>query len=661
MRRILLACLLATGACAGADDVTGADRADLDLVGPGPTCDPDQMFCDDVGADPGDAPADPLAFTDVIDEHTLVDGRLAWHAAGSTWVAPLIADLGSPETGTDLRTHVDLILHRRYLRIVTAAAPRSLRTVPTGWILLDAGARTLDRVQLTESVTFKRTAAGMQVGTTGLALRDATTAVLLGSAALPFDLVAPPSGCVDSALVRFGPISPDMPALYLPEIEDCSGDHCIRAVEGWIRAHHHAWRINQMMQIVAAAPDYQRATLWEQPATDATGDAVADASDTRPSYWFGGYTAERFAAIREAAHDQWQVIRKARTGGLRVHLECPVYAENPGNVCFQGSSYGHHWVKGWVNLCTEAFDDAVDLYPVDQDAVTHTILHEVLHHQGTHLDAGFRAIHDVITHGHGASCAADVDTMYVDGVPDVRHLATYVASDGGGCWHRNLVLQTPEAYANFAMRIGEGVRDGELWHWPLLPEPTPQPPECVGEEGCLCQQVPADGPLVPPDGDDSIDHFCDDHDGEMTCVKTEVNAGAIVGICTKCDPVRGPGCECDDFYQPCDVGFCFGDDTGYGGVGHCYLDPPPSWACVVDCQALFYDEQAWCYNDHIGGARCMDSDCQPWEADDCYMQGMVCRGGACVQECTSTADCAALGYPAYMECTTAGRCEYAFD
>ena len=76
-------------------------------------------------------------------------------------------------------------------------------------------------------------------------------------------------------------------------------------------------------------------------------------------------------------------------------------------------------------------------------------------------------------------------TQIIDDAAEIRHLATYVASDGDGCWHRNKALQAIEPYIQMAMRIGEGVVDGELVNWPELAPPTPQPPTCVGTEGCL--------------------------------------------------------------------------------------------------------------------------------------------------------------------------------
>jgi hypothetical protein len=403
-----------------------------------------------------------------------------------------------------------------------------------------------------------------------------------------------------------------------------------------------------MYAVLTAGPAASRSYYWKQPALDWALEPVgAEGSDTSPEFYFGAYNDDRYFASREGVWSLMDVFASAKTLASKIHLKC--------GSC---SGYGKHSTIGWINVCPGAFADSSNLYDNDQDAVTHTVIHESLHWISIDFDAGPRVIHDTVTHGHGALCTSSIDTTYVDQLSEVRHLATYVASDGGSCWHQNYAVQTNEAYTNFAMRIGEGVRDGELHRWPKHAEPTPQPPECVGDEGCLCKDVPGYGPPIPPDGDYDIGQYCEDNDGEMTCVETEVNAGAIVGICTKCEPERGPGCECDDS-MPCDVGTCWGDDTYDGGIGHCYIDPP-SWACLADCQRLFNDDQAYCYNNHLGGARCMDSSCPDYLATQCYEDGLICRDGACVVECASTADCDALGYPSYFECTTAGRCEYPF-
>jgi hypothetical protein len=129
------------------------------------------------------------------------------------------------------------------------------------------------------------------------------------------------------------------------------------------------------------------------------------------------------------------------------------------------------------------------------------------------------------------------------------------------------------------------------------------------------------------------------------------------GVCVDCEEFRGPGCECDEGL-PCDKGECFGEDTfGGGGTGHCYVAPAPSWVCLADCERLFNDPGAYCYQEALGGARCYDSGCSEPEAKTCYPQGRVCRDSLCVLECVNQQDCAALGYPPAFACI-ANRCEF---
>lgn len=607
-------------------------------------CAPDQIFCDEVDHKPRSNP-DLDSFT-LAPGDLNTEGQVIFTSSSETpqWSVRMVIALDDRPRDA---TYVDVSVRDRRFRVVTASTPPQDRRI-AGVTILDAGNRSLDDVTLIETLNIAVSGGTARLGGGDLALLETSTQTALGRAHFDPGLTAVPGTCKEKALVRFGPIPWNMPPLKFPEIESCSAERCVSITEGWIRGHHHVWRLSQMFSVMSNASSAYRSFLWGQPAIDWSGNAVGTSgSSTSPKFYFGEYSSERFYAAREAVWVLLDVFLKAKTLASKIHLKC--------GSC---SGYGKHSTIGWINVCPNAFADSANLYPADQDAVTHTVIHEATHWLSVEFDAGPRALRDTFTHGHGSTCLSNITTTYVDELADVIHLATYVAPDGEGCWHQNYAVQAIESYANFAMRIGEGVRDGELYRWPKLADPTPQPPDCVGGEGCLCNQVPAVGPPIPPDGDFSINHYCEDNDGEMTCVETKVNAGAIVGICTKCDPVRGPGCECD-FSNPCDVGSCWGDDTWNGGVGHCYEDPP-SWACLADCERLFNDGLAYCYNNHLGGARCMDSDCPKWKADECYQQGKICRYGQCVVECTSTADCDALGYPSYFECSTAGRCEYPF-
>ncbi len=512
-------------------------------------------------------------------------------------------------------------------------------------IVLSAGKRELDTVTLIEHIKISVDEAGnATLGAGDLTLVDSETNTAIAMHRFEPGLVAPPSNCTERALVRFGPLPWNMPPLNFPEIESCSSSRCTTITEGWIRGHHNVWRVTQMFAFLATQGSAQRSYYWKRPATDAFGEGVGgDGSDTSFAYTFGRYTDERYYAVREGFYFLMDIFLKSKTLASKIHLKC--------GSC---GGYGKHTTIGWPNVCSGAFNDSAGLYDDNQDAVTHTVMHELMHWLFIEIDAGPRALRDTVTHAHGRWCTSGLTTTYVDSISEVRDFATYNASDDGTCWHRSKAVQIIESYTNMAMRIGEGVKDGELVYWPELAEPTPQPPVCVGTEGCLCSELLGEN----PDGNHSIDQYCDDNDGEATCVRTAVNAGAIVGICTKCDPVRGPGCECDA-QLPCDEGSCWGDDTYGGGVGHCYDDDPPSWVCLADCEQLFNQTNAECINTHIGGARCVDSDCPQYISEECYSLSMVCREGNCIVECTSVQDCADRGYPASFECV-ANRCEFPF-
>jgi hypothetical protein len=663
----LVACL--AGGCAAEPGATEGRTRPLVLApvasgsaGGQLRCQPGAAFCDEPAVGPGAPPSPPAFPVAVLPAGDLTrDGSQVQFQSESParWRAKLAVPL---PLQTPSQSFVDVTVHGRALRIITAGTPPAARA-PRDRRVLDAGNRSLAQVRLIEQLQIAFTTAGSpSLGAVGFTLEGVASGVTVAHIELDFDLVAPPVTCTDHALVRFGPIPWNMPAIQLPEREDCAGERCIRATEAWIRGHHHSWRLSQMFTVLDHADPIYRSFLWGQPATDPAGEPVGfTGSSTSPKYWFGNYSDERYFAIREGVLQMWAVFANAETQTIDVHLQCPDAGENPGNICFTGSAYGHHSVLGWINVCSEGFEDAVDVYPNDQDAVTHTVIHEAMHHLTVDLDAGPRFIRDTITHGHGSACVTDIDTEYIDGISEVRHLASYVAADGEGCWHRNYALQAVESYANFAMRIGEGVRDGELYRWPKLADPTPVPPDCDGEIGCLCVPVPAN---EAPDGDYAGNRYCADHEEQPTvCMTTKFNASDTVGICTNCADKRGPGCPCSDLDLPCDEGFCWGDDTGPGNVtGTCYRDPPPDWGCLANCEALL-GTGAFCLHDHPGGARCVPYGTGLPDVFDCWNDGgyfdadSACATHECGPLATPAhATCQDVGYPSYFVCDGSFRC-----
>jgi hypothetical protein len=437
---------------------------------------------------------------------------------------------------------------------------------------------------------------------------------------------------------------PDQPCNDLPR--------CAEAREAWMRAHYYTFMARQVIHLIAnAEDDLEREYLWKQPGRGKDGKPLS--SRTSPQHWFGAWSKKRFLTVKDGMDQLWEVLTTAKTGGISIQLRCPTKLTNPGNVCVTVKPGAHHIVKGKVDLCDSFFGQ--NRTDADRGRL---VAHELLHHRWLEYGNGWVAVQDKHYHGHDIGCGQNpvIDKSY--GEAKILHLAEYRNSKGNDCGHLARNVRNNDTYAQFVTAIGDAVYRGDLVEWPMPADPTPKPPTCVGDENCLCEGIstwPANKPFVP-DGDWKAQGWCADNDGEMTCVETKFGI-QVVGICKKCQLERGPGCECDS-QRHCEVGACFGADTFGGGVGHCFLTPPPSWACLVDCKRLFNSEQAWCYSDYpTGRARCMDVFCDAPEADACAQQGGVCQEGKCKSECSDTAQCKAKGYPESFECK-AGRCEY---
>jgi len=182
-----------------------------------------------------------------------------------------------------------------------------------------------------------------------------------------------------------------------------------------------------------------------------------------------------------------------------------------------------------------------------------------------------------------------------------------------------------------------------------------------GDVGCSC--LPVTGGLEAeqghPDGADFHDLYCPDDSPEVrVCIDAPFFPQ---GKCVVCDPTQKyAGCPCEDATpQPnqCRSGLsCLGTDTGSTPTpGRCWDtdDGPPNFQCLAECDVLFDDEFATCYHDHPVEARCLDSNCSPPIAFNCWNDSQVapvCFDGACHDECDTTQDCLDLGYPAAYEC-----------
>jgi hypothetical protein len=464
------------------------------------------------------------------------------------------------------------------------------------------------------------------------------------------------TGCRENAVFEFwdgGVVLNQMPPVNYPDMQCSEGKRCIEATRSWIHAHHNVWIARQVIHHIAARDHVeQRKYLWRQPGLDANNDKKLG-EETSPEYWFGPYSENRFKAVKEGIDDLWSIMTTNKTGGISIHLKCPAADEEPGNVCNTVKPAAHHWVKGYVNLCGSFFDSEKN----DDWGRSRLVSHELMHHLWVKYGNIWVAIQDKHYHGHKIGCGINPGSESAYGEDKIRHLATYENSNDNDCGHPARNVRNNDTYAYFITTLGDMVYDGEMTNWPYPADPTPQPPNCQGGEGCLCdpEQTWPMNAYFEPDGDYSSDQWCDDNDGEMTCMAKKFGV-TIKGVCSKCDEVRGAGCECDDG-QPCEEGSCFGDDTFNGGVGHCF-DDAPAWACLADCERLFNDEAAWCYADYpTGQARCMDNLCTEPKAWECNQAGKVCRYGDCVVECGNNTDCQVKGYPDYYQCQQS-RCEH---
>ncbi len=487
--------------------------------------------------------------------------------------------------------------------------------------------------------------------------------------------VSEPLTCGEHALVRFGEIPAGMPSFHWPINENCLGTKCLQVRTAYVEAVHATWRMTQMLDPLADEHPETRSWAWDQPAVNAAGESAGESTSLR--HYFGSYRTDRWLTIRELYRDHLNVLRSGEMDTIALRLKCPSESAHPGNACFTGDSWAHHSVKGWINICPVLWSDLDAAYANNEQKwlrwFNHTVAHEFFHHQWVDIDGvGLRALQDVVSHKHGNSCT-NISTEKMISEPSltptdqrIQHLAAWTNGDGDSCGHRRVVLRTLDAYNTAARVIGEKIRSGQMVDWPLV-ELTPQPPLCVGGENCLCETV--DPALDTPDGDAGAQYYCSDNGQDLQCMARIFDADDPVGICTDCDELRGPGCECRDGIADCDVGSCFGDDTNGTNMawGRCYVEPP-SFGCLVDCTALAGNSST-CMWDHPDWARCVTSGVGLPAASNCWIDGgHVDFNGDCVQipECgpgapdmppgQTSLSCQDLGYPPYFICDDSFRC-----
>ena len=274
----------------------------------------------------------------------------------------------------------------------------------------------------------------------------------------------------------------DMPPLQLPEFESCSAGEQDAAIRAWALSHHHVWRLWQLIEFLGEAGTYKDDWWVDGYDPDKPND------NWSPRAWFGSYKGYRFEAIRRVVNEYWSRFRTGKLNGTtKIHIKCT--PTDPGNVCNTTSTWGHHWVVGYVNLCQEFFDAAADNDPL----AVQTVLHEVLHHawvRWTDTVPRMQMIGDVHVHGHDFLCL-NADTDYMVNAPDALHLAATES-----CFHRNIGMRNVANYALNAQRLGDAVMSGALHHFPI----TPPPPSNSGQSGNECStDLPGGGSQDAPE------------------------------------------------------------------------------------------------------------------------------------------------------------------
>src|SRR5262249_10663743 len=220
----------------------------------------------------------------------------------------------------------------------------------------------------------------------------------------------------------------------------------------WIRANHDVWRVRQMLALMAAKTEAERQLLWSRPAAGAAG---ALGEETSLAFYFGDFSQYRFEAIQWSYDHLWTIMHDLTVDGSPLDLEYNPPA--PGDICNTTTKVlAHHAVISNIKICSEFWDK-------DEGYRSLVLVHEPLHHtfvpwneSGPRVDP----IQDRHLHAHGDSCLADVQSDKAYGIDKLRHLATYVADDGGSCSHRNLAFRNNDSYAWAATVIGSHVRFG---------------------------------------------------------------------------------------------------------------------------------------------------------------------------------------------------------
>jgi len=283
-------------------------------------------------------------------------------------------------------------------------------------------------------------------------------------------------------------------AINFPSLSGCGLGECSFVKSAWIRANHDVHRIRQMIEYLDTKPEAQRQFLWSQNAADPDGNEMD--SNTSLGFYFGGYTNERFVAIRAAYNGLWDDLHDHNLEGLGLDIEC---RPGGGDLCNTFEPPAHHAVKSDLKICDGFFSQT-------QEYQALLIVHEMLHHAFIPFGGLNVAFTDLHTHGHGNGCFTDVSTVKFYGLSRVRHLAVYKAGNGNTCRHRDFAVRNNDTYGWVTNVIGFGVRNGDIHHWPFIPDPPQPGPACSG-----------DGIPDPGDGwEDPVNH-CMKIGQELVC------------------------------------------------------------------------------------------------------------------------------------------------
>lgn len=508
-------------------------------------------------------------------------------------------------------------------------------------------------------------------------------------------LAQPPSNCVEEAYIRFGPLPHDFPnPIVQPKIAgfpggndpgECSWGQCSDLFLSHLRSIHGLWRLGQIFKIMENMGHDQRRWAWGRPGghLDWKGDLESLGDWTKPEFYWGAYDEDRFEAIAGFIHTHLTNLKNADIDDAELQWTCG----GPG-LCDGSNHYkAMTWPRGDTTFCSEMWDywDAATCQPRKIDGIARLVLHESMHLRKVDYGGYSAYIGDLHMHHHNpTSCVVTTNSWFRDyGSPScsagwanafsgssdhgIYELAHYYNQDAppDQCGHRHDATQNIDTYVAFAEITDIKVRTEGFKYWPL-PVPSVPAPTCEGTPGCLCDDVGLDD---APDGDFAIDKFCDNNQSSeyiphLVC-RAEEFQGQSVGICEDCDEVgnRGPGCPCNDVQFPCNVGECWGDDTGglASAVGTCFdtSAPPhqaPTWACLADCEHLL-GQGAWCAWNHDDRARCIPGGVGLPDAVNCWNSGSWIEPNTLecapvgVHECGNSSECQDVwGYPQPYGC-----------